>query len=336
MLFQYIKKKTKPFLQNILNDFALKKINPKFNAINSKISELSLQIHNLHQDANQAQEYLKRFLMFSTEITKLPSSVGVLRDIQLTSLMLLKNFDSICRKHNLRYWLDYGTLLGAVRHRGFIPWDDDLDVSMPIEDYKKFELIANDEFSGTDRVLLRTPSEINKIVHKDFMPETQEEHIKFIFWQTKGKLSFSLDIFPYYPSSDFEYTVMSLKETCRKKNDVFNALQSFNDFYEAEIHVKDLAIRFLSLEDSTKFLFQGAESLVYQPLVRKIDDIYPLKEIQFESLNCFCPNHPENILTDLYGDYMQFPGNIYPHHLFLNELNREELKKIKKVAYESL
>ena len=217
MLFQYIKKRLKPFLQNRLNDFALKEINPKFNFINSKISELSLQIHGLQQDANQTQEYLKQFLIFSTDITKLPSSIGVLRDIQLASLKLLKNFDSICRKHNLKYWLDYGTLLGAVRHRGFIPWDDDLDVSMPIEDYKKFELIANDEFSGTDRVLLKTPSEINKVVHKDFMPETQEEHTKFIFWQTKGKLSFALDIFPYYPSSDFEYTVMSLKETCRKK-----------------------------------------------------------------------------------------------------------------------
>ena len=61
-----------------------------------------------------------------------------LQRAQRVMLRILKVFDAICSKHALTYWLDAGTLLGAARHGGFIPWDDDVDVVMPVEDYKKF------------------------------------------------------------------------------------------------------------------------------------------------------------------------------------------------------
>ncbi len=54
-------------------------------------------------------------------------------------LDLLIKFDFVCKKYSLTYFLADGTLLGAARHQGFIPWDDDIDVSMPREDYEKFQ-----------------------------------------------------------------------------------------------------------------------------------------------------------------------------------------------------
>ena len=60
-----------------------------------------------------------------------------IREIQVATKELLKSFDTLCAKLNLQYWLMFGSLLGAVRHKGFIPWDDDLDVGMFHEDYKK-------------------------------------------------------------------------------------------------------------------------------------------------------------------------------------------------------
>ena len=63
---------------------------------------------------------------------------SMLRRQQLRMLDILLYVDKVCKEHNIRYWLSSGTLLGAVRHGGFIPWDDDLDIEMLREDYEKF------------------------------------------------------------------------------------------------------------------------------------------------------------------------------------------------------
>ena len=65
-----------------------------------------------------------------------------LRILQDCDTFLLGIFDKMCRKHGLTYWIEYGTLLGAVRHAGFIPWDDDTDMAMPRGDFEK-ELLSN-------------------------------------------------------------------------------------------------------------------------------------------------------------------------------------------------
>ena len=61
-----------------------------------------------------------------------------LRVLQMAELDLMKLFVRICEKHKLRYYMIGGTMLGAVRHKGFIPWDDDMDVGMPRPDYERF------------------------------------------------------------------------------------------------------------------------------------------------------------------------------------------------------
>lgn len=64
---------------------------------------------------------------------------SLLRRQQMRMLEILLHIDKICKENNIPYWLSSGTLLGAVRHEGFIPWDDDVDIEMMREDYLRFE-----------------------------------------------------------------------------------------------------------------------------------------------------------------------------------------------------
>lgn len=83
-----------------------------------------------------------------------------LRACQLKQLAILEEIDKICKRHKIEYWLDGGTLLGAVRHGGFIPWDDDIDIGMSLEDEKRFEEIAPKELP--DWLYLQTPNRIRE------------------------------------------------------------------------------------------------------------------------------------------------------------------------------
>ena len=69
----------------------------------------------------------------------------ILKKIKETEKEILLKFVSICEKYNLNYFVVFGTLLGTIRHKGFIPWDDDIDVGMLRKDYEKFLEVAQQE-----------------------------------------------------------------------------------------------------------------------------------------------------------------------------------------------
>lgn len=78
---------------------------------------------------------------------------GMIKRSWAMQLEILGKIDEVCRKHNLKWYAEYGTLIGAVRHAGFIPWDDDLDISMFREDYIKFNQLVKDELPAEYKIL---------------------------------------------------------------------------------------------------------------------------------------------------------------------------------------
>lgn len=311
--------------------FRNKHIRPSVRKLKSCLQNIDIRLSEIQS----TQDYLFSILKATNDITKLPRATGVQRIVQMLALDCLKEFDRVCRKYNLRYWLDFGTLLGCVRHKGFIPWDDDIDVGMPFSDYEKFCKIADTEFENTCCRFKRVPSQIGKILHCEFMPATDEEWSKFIFWTLRGKLAFAVDVFPYYPSdSNLDQINDMLNNTSELKTKMFDNFKQYSDFVNIEKKVLDKQKSFIS-EHATKYLFLGIETRVYQPHVYLQSDVFPLKELEFEGVRMFVPNNYNKILTKTYGDYMSYPRNTHTH-LKLADLNDEELNKLNKRFNECL
>ena len=124
-----------------------------------------------------------------------------LRRAQLKQLSILEEIDRICRKHDIKYWLDGGTLLGAVRHGGFIPWDDDIDIAMTLDDSRRFAEIAPNELRSG--LVLQTPETENTrepiMKVRDLNSFYVEGNEDFSLDYSKGLF---VDIFPFisYPN----------------------------------------------------------------------------------------------------------------------------------------
>lgn len=122
--------------------YSHKTIKDKIKILDKKLSALTEILHNLESVQNNYSNdiyYIKNFLTRTTDITTISSAHGNLRLIQQGSAKLLAFIDLICRKNNLQYWMHYGTLIGAMRHKGFIPWDDDIDICMMRNDFDKLD-----------------------------------------------------------------------------------------------------------------------------------------------------------------------------------------------------
>lgn len=244
------------------------------------------------------------------------------RQAQLRMVEMLKFLDQFCKENKINYWIEGGTLLGAIRHGGFIPWDDDTDVCMTRKDYNRFtKLFGNKQYGDfvlqtpkTDKGFFKFWNVVRDLkseyIHSDDMPCEQ-------MLQYKG---LQIDIFPMIDSySNISMHISRMLEW-RVKN-----------FYIKEASSKH--------HICTKLLFYFSNNIIY-PLFRLLirkkriivkydygvgyynniqywDDIFPLSRITFEGIELNAPKNPHRYCQLLYGkDYMELPKeeNIYDHH----------------------
>lgn len=270
-----------------------KKINKKINNVQSitlrplfrKIvgwDELQNSIDTIHFFLNQV-----------ADISSLPKATGILRQVQLADTELLRIVTDILTNNRLSYWLDYGTLLGAVRHKGFIPWDDDLDIAMPREDY--------------DKAMEILPKELGKIDINYSIGSGEAYGRLFVTIYAAGLV---LDIVPYdnvskdsfATSEELQAKIAKCRYYYRKHQNKSHEIYRQNREKMIGSYVKDDPIWFQCPE-------WGQNDRLYDDSV-----IFPLRKIKFEDYDFFVPNNYHEYLSIWYGEYMDFPKSGVLHH----------------------
>jgi lipopolysaccharide cholinephosphotransferase len=234
-----------------------------------------------------------------------------LRKAQLRMLEILEYVSAVCDKHSIPYWIDYGTLLGAVRHQGFIPWDDDLDISVLKKDYEKLSGLLQTELPHhlvfqdwkNEKKLTVKAAKIRdtKSYYDDGLTRRGEMKYQGIF----------IDLFPveYIPSVkvkkfiDFFY------------GRAFRRLRGLNSskteyLFACIIWPFALLLAFVFKQFSSALkpkIIANIHGGLNLPVYHNQNDIFPLKKIVFEGREFNCPNDCDKFLRSIYGDYMKIP-----------------------------
>lgn len=251
---------------------------------------------------------------------EIPPAEGVLREIQLANLSVLKIFDSFCKRKNLTYWLDFGTLLGAVRHKGFIPWDDDLDIGMPREDYERMideiekdrHLYVEFESNGRSKCYAKVKHILTKDIFIDVFPydyycgKTDANEKKKLHKKITGIIT------------GLKFTPFSINNQSRLRRKL------------AKITNEKILQNKPATEDT---IFWGIDfpHARWKNRVYDTTGILPVKNMKFEDYEFPCPADSDYVLKNVYGNYMQVPKNTYPKHANLTGIDAERQERLQKL-----
>lgn len=231
-----------------------------------------------------------------------------LRRQQLVMLDMVKELDRICRKHDIPYFLYGGTLLGAIRHNGFIPWDDDLDVGLLRDDYKRLMRVLPGELPP-DIVLQTTDTDPNYFYFFAKLRNTHSLLDEGNGWDRAFKYrGIFIDIFPFdkVRLSLQRLRLQSLAYTIyRKSGGRPVAWPMIRSLTWVNRHVSFPLLRAASR-------LSGGNTLTYDfgipfHIVYDERDIFPLTTHPFEGIPLSVPGNSHHMLQSQFGDYMQLP-----------------------------
>lgn len=257
------------------------------------------------------------------------------KELKQIQLDILKYVDKFCKENNIKYFLAYGTLLGAVRHKGYIPWDDDIDIVMLREDYDKFVHSFNNR--EQDRHYRVHSHELDKKYPYAFakvgnMRTYFEEEIRYSM-----DIGVNIDVFPLdnIPEDEkVQNSVVRKKKllTCianMKRLPILKRRGVVKNMILAICHLVTLPI---SMQQIVKALDRNAQqfnqekySMCGNIVNSPGKDMYPTEyfsqtmDLQFEDAKFPCPVDYDSALKVMYGDYMKLPPKEkqVSHHHFI-------------------
>ena len=250
---------------------------------------------NLLEEENKSLHHL---LNYCIDITKIPPTKDEdLRILQKCDTLLLAIFDKLCQMHGLSYWIDYGTLLGAVRHKGFIPWDNDIDVSMPREQIDQVMALMKSEVKQMGLSLRESymhPLRCLVIGYKEEETGVWVDIFAVDSCKTNASDTVILETFKKYRNYFLENMQLGPAELTAKKEELLSSLPEGDTEY------------MLPLMEG----WDGEICFFY-----KKSEVYPISRINFEGYELNAPANPNQLLQKRYGvGYMQFPKFAVNNH----------------------
>ena len=236
-------------------------------------------------------------------------------------LELIRQLDEVCKKHSLQYFLIYGSLLGAVRHHGFIPWDDDMDVLMFRDDFEKLSRLGKEFNYPYFLQNAHTDPGVGSMIMKIRNSNTCQFN-KYLCWGGYNS-GMALDIFPIdncveeTAGEEFDeiYKIryknilyMKNKSPYRSQKDIdlFMQYQRFEpEQVFDEIHT--IARRHEHQSTSMVWVPLGTTFNDYKKNIFHKDDFSSVVYLDFEGFKFPCPSNWDRLLKTIYGDYWQLP-----------------------------
>lgn len=255
-------------------------------------------------------------------------TIITVHDVQLILLEMLKDIDQLCRKYEIPYYLSGGSCLGAVRHGGFIPWDDDADICMMREDYERFIQIVDELGSSYYHQSFNTDSKYNVCIpamkirkHGTFVKE------KNFLLRNKCKSGDGLFIDVFI----VDYVSSNEKEDKKWRLKTLTLMPIITLLENIGLNPKYLKRKFLSIAKEYGRRNKDSELIGYEltwvfdftkdPIVYRKDDIYPVQYVKFEDTMLPIPNNPKALLDK----------EISIHHMEYPPLKQQQPKHIKDV-----
>lgn len=229
--------------------------------------------------------------------------------VQKHSLQLLVEFDAFCKQNDIQYFLAWGTLLGAVRHKGFIPWDDDIDLGMDMKNWAKFREMVNQG---------KLPSHMRfedmGFIPGAIVPKIRDLRESVVVDHT-GRQGYFLDIFPFRRYTLLEKLVIQFclsgnhLRTKRKKikNPIARSVFAFISLLPNEISnllKKTILPLIAQRRESINGEYFAKDVLLLPKVWFKYEDCYPLIQMPFEGKEFSVPHNWDTVLGETYGDYM--------------------------------
>lgn len=252
------------------------------------------------------------------------------RDFQLLQLSLLNEFARLCDQNNLTYYLIGGTLLGAVRHKGFIPWDPDIDVAMMRKDYDKFIEIAEKQLDKNRYFLATFQNEKDHYSPHMLLHSNCVEIFNPILTKYRSHKGIYLDIFPLDDAPDskseqnkqakrikFLKKIMYYKKAViyeRPPRIIKSSLKILLSLFLAPISLMCLQKRLeksmikYDCNGESKLVGQMASHYDYKRVLFKRDVYGTPKKVVFEGKTYSAPNKIDLYLKQCYGNYQELPS----------------------------